>query len=122
MAARFADGAWLTELAAVRDPAQVAAAVAVVLGVREQSGVPTADVVVRVMARRQLLLVLDNCEHMIGAAAELCAGLLQACDDVRILATSRSGCGSRARRRTGWRRCRCPARVMLVMTSPPRRR
>ena len=89
VAARFADGAWLTELAAVRDPAQVAAAVAVVLGVREQAGVPTADVVVRVMARRQLLLVLDNCEHMIGAAAELCAGLLQACDDVRILATSR---------------------------------
>ena len=89
VAARFADGAWLAELAAVRDPAQVAAAVAVVLGVREQAGVPTADVVVRVMARRQLLLVLDNCEHMIGAAAELCAGLLQACDDVRILATSR---------------------------------
>ena len=89
VAARFADGAWLAELAAVRDPAQVAAAVAVVLGVREQAGVPTADVVVRVMARRQLLLVLDNCEHMIGAAAQLCAGLLQACDDVRILATSR---------------------------------
>ena len=89
MAARFADGAWLAELAAVRDPAQVAAAVAVVLGVREQAGVPTAEVVVRVLARRQLLLVLDNCEHMIGAAAELCAGLLQACDDVRILATSR---------------------------------
>ena len=53
VAARFADGAWLTELAAVRDPAQVAAAVAVVLGVREQAGVPAADVVVRVMARRQ---------------------------------------------------------------------
>ena len=89
VAARFADGAWLAELAAVRDPAQVAAAVAVVLGVREQAGVPTADVVARVLARRQLLLVLDNCEHMIGAAAQLCAGLLQACDDVRILATSR---------------------------------
>jgi non-specific serine/threonine protein kinase len=42
-----------------------------------------------VLARRQLLLVLDNCEHVIGAAAELCAGLLAACDDVRVLATSR---------------------------------
>jgi predicted ATPase/DNA-binding CsgD family transcriptional regulator len=42
-----------------------------------------------VLARRQLLLVLDNCEHVIGAAAELCGGLLQACDDVRVLATSR---------------------------------
>jgi non-specific serine/threonine protein kinase len=43
----------------------------------------------RVLARRQLLVVLDNCEHVIGAAAVLCAGLLQACDDVRVLATSR---------------------------------
>jgi predicted ATPase/DNA-binding CsgD family transcriptional regulator len=42
-----------------------------------------------VLARRQLLLVLDNCEHVIGAAAGLCAGLLAACDDVRVLATSR---------------------------------
>jgi predicted ATPase/DNA-binding CsgD family transcriptional regulator len=46
-------------------------------------------VLARVLARQQLLLVLDNCEHLIGAAAELCAGLLAACDDVRVLATSR---------------------------------
>ncbi len=89
MAARFADGAWLAGLAPVRDPAQVAVAVAVALGVREQPGVSAAVAVARVLARRQLLVVLDNCEHVIGAAAELCAGLLQACDDVRILATSR---------------------------------
>ena len=89
VAARFADGAWLAELAPVRDPARVAPAVAVALGVREQPGVPAADAVMRVLARRQLLLVLDNCEHVIGAAAQLCAGLLQACDDVRVLATSR---------------------------------
>ena len=89
VAARFADGAWLTELAPVRDPAQVPSAVAVALGVQEQPGVPTAEAVARALARRQLLLVLDNCEHVIGAAAELCAGLLQACDDLRILATSR---------------------------------
>jgi predicted ATPase/class 3 adenylate cyclase/DNA-binding CsgD family transcriptional regulator/tetratricopeptide (TPR) repeat protein len=89
VAARFADGAWLAELAAVRDPAQVAPAVAVALGVREQPGMPAAQAVARVLARRQLLLVLDNCEHVIGAAAQLCAGLLQACDDMRILATGR---------------------------------
>ena len=89
VAGRFADGAWLAELAAVRDPAQVAPAVAVALGVREQPGVPAADALMRVLARQQLLMALDNCEHVIGAAAELCAGLLQACDDVRILATSR---------------------------------
>jgi predicted ATPase/class 3 adenylate cyclase/DNA-binding CsgD family transcriptional regulator len=89
VAARFADGVWLAELAAVRDPAQVASAAAVTLGVREQPGMPASQAVARVLARRQLLLVLDNCEHVIGAAAQLCAGLLQACDDIRILATGR---------------------------------
>jgi non-specific serine/threonine protein kinase len=89
VASRFADGAWLAELAPVRDPARVPPAVAVALGVRERPGVPAADALMLVLARRQLLLVLDNCEHVIGAAAGLCAGLLQACDDVRVLATSR---------------------------------
>ena len=89
VADRFADGAWLAELASVADPAQVAAVVAAALGVREQPGVPVAGAVARVLARQQLLLVLDNCEHVIGAAAELCAGLLAAADDVTILATSR---------------------------------
>jgi predicted ATPase/DNA-binding CsgD family transcriptional regulator len=67
----------------------VPAVVAAALGVREQPGVPAAGVLARVLARQQLLLVLDNCEHVIGAAAQLCAGLLAACDDVRVLATSR---------------------------------
>src|SRR5689334_22218494 len=89
VASRFADGVWLAELAPVRDPARVVPVVAVALRVREQPGMPTADAVMRVLARRQLLVVLDNCEHVIGAAAQLCAGLLQACDDVRVLATSR---------------------------------
>ena len=83
------DGAWLVELAPVQDPAQVAGAVAAALGVREQPGVPAGEAVGRVLARQQLLLVLDNCEHVIGAAAELCAGLLAVADDVRVLATSR---------------------------------
>jgi predicted ATPase/DNA-binding CsgD family transcriptional regulator len=85
MAGRFADGAWLAELAAVQDPAQVLSVVAAALGVRDQPGEPLAGV----LARQQLLLVLDNCEHVIGAAAELCAELLSACDDARVLVTSR---------------------------------
>ena len=104
VAGRFADGAWLAELAPVSDPAQVAAVVAAALAVREQPGVPAAEALAQVLAWRQLLLVLDNCEHLIGAAAELCAGLLGACDD--------GGCwrpaGSRwpwpARPGTGWAR------------------
>jgi predicted ATPase/DNA-binding CsgD family transcriptional regulator/transcriptional regulator with XRE-family HTH domain len=89
VAGRFADGVWLAELAPVRDPALVPAVVAAALGVRDQPGVPAAGAVARVLARQQLLLVLDNCEHVAGAVAELCAGLLAACDDVRVLATSR---------------------------------
>jgi predicted ATPase/DNA-binding CsgD family transcriptional regulator len=89
VAGRFADGVWLAELAAVADPAQVAPVVAVALGVREQPGVPVAETLAQVLARQQLLLVVDNCEHVIGAAAELCAGLVAAADDVRVLATSR---------------------------------
>jgi predicted ATPase/DNA-binding CsgD family transcriptional regulator/transcriptional regulator with XRE-family HTH domain len=89
VAGRFADGVWLAELALVWDPALVPAVVAAALGVREQPGMPAAGALARALARQQLLVVLDNCEHVIGAAAELCAGLLAACDDVRVLATSR---------------------------------
>jgi non-specific serine/threonine protein kinase len=89
VAGRFADGTWLAELAPVQDRAQVPGAVAAALGVREQPGVPVGEAVARVLARQQLLVVLDNCEHVIGAAAQLCAALLAACDDVRVLATSR---------------------------------
>ncbi len=91
VAGRFADGAWLVELAQVQDPGQVPAVVAVALGVREQRGAPIAETLARVLARQQLLLVLDNCEHVLGAAAGLCAELVAACDDLRVLATSREG-------------------------------
>ena len=89
VAGRFADGVWLAELAAVRDPAQVVAAVAAALGIRELPSVGAADALAGALARRQLLLVLDNCEHVIDAAAELCGTLLLGADDVRVLATSR---------------------------------
>jgi predicted ATPase len=72
----------------VQDPAQVPGVVAAALGVREQPGVPAGEALARVLARQQLLLVLDNCEHVLGAAAVPCAGLLAGCDDVRVLATS----------------------------------
>ena len=89
VAGRFADGAWLAELAAVRDPTQVTAAVAAALGILDLPSVAAADALARALARRHLLLVLDNCEQVIGAAAELCRRLLLGADDVRVLATSR---------------------------------
>jgi predicted ATPase len=103
VAARFADGAWLVELAPVADPGQVASVVAAALGVREQPGLPAARTLARVLARQQLLVVLDNCEHVIAAAAGLCAELVTACDDLRVLATSREPLqvGGEARYRLG---------------------
>jgi non-specific serine/threonine protein kinase len=89
VAGRFADGVWLAELAAVQDPAEVTAAVAAALGIRDLPAVAAADALADALARRQLLLVLDNCEQVIGAAAELCGRLLLGADDVRVLATSR---------------------------------
>ena len=89
LAGGFADGVWLAELAAVTDPAQVAAVVGSALGIRDLPSVAAADALAQALGRRQLLLVLDNCEHVIGAAAELCGRLLLGADDVRVLATSR---------------------------------
>ena len=65
------------------------AAVAAALGIHDLPVVAAADALARALARRQLLLVLDNCEQVIGAAAEVCGRLLLGADDVRVLATSR---------------------------------
>jgi predicted ATPase len=89
VAGRFADGVWLVELAAVQDRALVPAAVAGVLGAQQVPGMSVTQSLAGVLGRQQLLLVLDNCEHVLAAVAELCGGLLAAADDVRVLATSR---------------------------------
>src|SRR6202167_3867684 len=89
VAGRFADGVWLAELAAVQDPAQVTAVVAAALGIRDLPAVAAADALADALARRQLLLVLDNCEQVIGAVAELCGRLLLGGDDVPMLGTRR---------------------------------
>jgi predicted ATPase/class 3 adenylate cyclase/DNA-binding CsgD family transcriptional regulator len=88
VAGRFADGACLVELAAVQEPALVPAAVAAALGIPQAPGLSAAESLAVALARQQVLLVLDNCEHIIAAAADLCDMLLPAADDVRILATS----------------------------------
>jgi predicted ATPase/DNA-binding CsgD family transcriptional regulator len=93
MAHRFADGAWLVELAPVTDPDQVPAAVAATLQIPPRPGTPATVTLTAALARRQLLIVLDNCEQVIGAVAEFCLALLPAADDVRILATSREPVG-----------------------------
>ena len=89
VAGRYADGAWLVDGAGRRRQRRSRRWWRRRWGCGISRGCPAAEAVARVLARQQLLLVLDNCEHVIGAAAELCAGLLAACDDVRVLATSR---------------------------------
>ena len=90
---RFADGVWVVELAAVQDPALVPAAVATVLDLRPAAGMPFADALVARLSRQQVLLVLDNCEHVIDSIVQLCADVLLAADDTRILITSREPLG-----------------------------
>jgi predicted ATPase/class 3 adenylate cyclase len=85
----FADGVWLVELAAIADPRRVPQAVASALGVTEMTGKSLVDALSAHVRERRLLIVLDNCEHLIDAAAQLAHQLLQASSHVRILATSR---------------------------------
>ena len=93
VAGRFADGAWLVELAAAPEPALVQAVVATALGIRQAAGTSLLEALTAVLARQQLLLVLDSCEHVLAEAAELCGALLAAADDVRMLVTSREPVG-----------------------------
>ena len=87
--APFPDGVWLVELAPLADPALVPQAVAAALGVREAPGVALPEGLVAALRERALLLVLDNCEHLLDACAALAARLLAACPGLRVLATSR---------------------------------
>ena len=85
----FPDGVWLVELASIADERLVPLSVASALGVKEESGHPVQDALVKHVAQRQILIILDNCEHLIDACAHLAKALLQAGAQVRILTTSR---------------------------------
>jgi predicted ATPase/DNA-binding SARP family transcriptional activator len=85
----YPDGVWLVELAALADPTLVPQAVAATLGLREAPGQPLTETLAAALKPKQLLLVLDNCEHLVIACARLAETLLRACPQLRILATSR---------------------------------
>jgi predicted ATPase/DNA-binding SARP family transcriptional activator len=89
----FADGGWLVELAAVSQPDLVVQAVAAALAVREHPTRPLIEVLVEHLRDAEMLLVLDNCEHLVAEVAELADRLLSACEGLRILATSRERLG-----------------------------
>jgi predicted ATPase len=85
----FPDGVWFVELAPLIDPQLVPQMVATVLGVKEEAGHPVAEALVKYVKDRNLLLVLDNCEHVVPACAQLAEALLKSGPFLRILASSR---------------------------------
>jgi predicted ATPase/class 3 adenylate cyclase/DNA-binding CsgD family transcriptional regulator len=89
----FADGAWYVDLAPITDPDLVPVAVARALGLPDQPGRSTMDTLVRFVGDRPMLIVLDNCEHLLDACAALAASLLGACRRLTLLATSREPIG-----------------------------
>jgi len=89
LARAFPDGVWLVRLDQLRQEALVAQAVAGTLGLQDRVGYSPAASLAEYLAERRLLLVLDNCEHLVGAVAKLADQLLRAAPDLRVLATSR---------------------------------
>ncbi|MGH3033658.1 MAG: ATP-binding protein [Gaiellaceae bacterium] len=89
----FPDGVWFVELAPLSDPGLVPQAVAAVLGLREEPGRTLTHTLADYLAPQTLLLLLDNCEHLIEACAQLAESLLHASAALRILATSREALG-----------------------------
>ncbi|MGO9030412.1 ATP-binding protein [Mycobacterium sp.] len=93
LADEFPDGVWFFELAAVSDPAAVPDAVAAVLGITQQPGKSVSESVAAALEGRARLLVFDNCEHVLGDAADLIEAIMAHSATVKMLATSREGLG-----------------------------
>ncbi|WP_101951351.1 NB-ARC domain-containing protein [Mycobacterium sp. 3519A] len=88
---QFPDGAWLVELATVRDPAAVVEAVAAALHMTNRSTQSLEDSLIEALSQKQLLLVFDNCEHVLSPVARLVGRIERFCTGVVVLATSREG-------------------------------
>ena len=88
-----ADGVWFTDLAPLVDPELVAVTVAGVLGIREDPGRPLTSTLIDAVGQRSLLVLLDNCEHVLDGCAKLADALLRGCPNLALLATSREPLG-----------------------------
>ncbi|HEY5310536.1 MAG TPA: NB-ARC domain-containing protein, partial [Casimicrobiaceae bacterium] len=86
---KYPDGVWFVDLAPIKDGSLVPNVTAQVLGVREESGKPMLQTLCAYVKEHKLLLIIDNCEHLMNACAELANALLRSAPDVRMLATSR---------------------------------
>ncbi len=90
---RFPDGAWMVELALLADPGLVAQTVATVLGLKEEPGKPIIQTLTEHLKDQHLLLLLDNCEHLLDGCARMVDTILRQCPQVTILASSREALG-----------------------------
>jgi predicted ATPase/DNA-binding CsgD family transcriptional regulator len=90
----YPDGVWLAELASLSQGEFVAQSMAEAVGVPGQPGRPITDTLVDALRAKRMLLILDNCEHLVDAVADLVALLLDSCPRLRILATSREALGA----------------------------
>lgn len=125
LADEFPDGVWFFELAAVTDPASVPDAVAAVLGITQQPGKTVSESVAAALEGRVRLLVIDNCEHVLAAGADLIEAILAHSATVRILTTSREGLGLRdervwpvrslKQRELTLRRCVCSSNALKAL-------
>jgi predicted ATPase len=91
---KFPEGVWVIELAPVGDPAAVPEATAAALGITPQPGLRLSDSIAAVLEARSTLLVFDNCEHILDAAADLIETIMEHSSTVRIIVTSREGLGA----------------------------
>jgi len=89
MLVAFPDGVWVAELAPVSEPTRTPQVVATALGMKEDPARPLLDALIDHLRPKRLMLILDNCEHLIDAAASLAAAILRNCPDIQILASSR---------------------------------
>jgi predicted ATPase/class 3 adenylate cyclase len=90
---RFKDGVWLVELAPIADPVFIVSAIASVFDIREAQGIPLINLLIDYLRAKELLIVLDNCEHLVEASAKVADQLLHACPQLKIVASSREALG-----------------------------
>jgi predicted ATPase/class 3 adenylate cyclase len=93
MLSSFTDGVWLVELAPLADPSLIPQTIAAIFGLREFPNLPLLQIVTDYLRAKQLLLILDNCEHLIESCAKLSHHLLQSCPQLKIIASSREALG-----------------------------
>jgi predicted ATPase/class 3 adenylate cyclase len=90
---QYEDGVWFVELAPILDPDLIPGAMATIFGVGTRAGQSPLEALVHVLRTKRMLIILDNCEHIVGGAARVADAMLRGCPQVRIIATSRQGLG-----------------------------